>query len=74
MPLHNFKKGELAHWLQVVSDNARTPAAPVPVPPQFVEALITLRCVERDASGVLVVTQKGRLALHMEGGGEAEGW
>jgi len=69
MPLHSFKKGELAHWLQVVSDNAGAAVPPVPVPTQFVEALITLRCVEQDASGALVLTQKGRLALHMEGGG-----
>lgn len=69
MPLHHFKKGELAHWLQVVSDNAGATAAPVPVPAHCVEALITLRCVERDPSGALVVTQKGRLALHMEAGG-----
>ncbi len=66
MPLHNFKKGELVHWLQVVADNFEGKKDYAPVPPEFVEALTTLRCIERNDAGVLVVTAKGRLALHME--------
>ncbi|MFC4274506.1 hypothetical protein [Achromobacter aloeverae] len=69
MPLHNFKKGELGHWLQVVADNFGGEKDYVPIPPEFVEALVTLRCVARNDAGVLTVTEKGRLALHMERSG-----
>ncbi|OZI29930.1 hypothetical protein CAL29_17720 [Bordetella genomosp. 10] len=70
MPLHNFKKGELGHWLQVVADNFEGQKDYVPIPPEFVDALTTLRCVERTDAGVLAVTEKGRLALHMERSGQ----
>jgi hypothetical protein len=67
MALHNFKQGELGHWLRVVSDNERVGAQQVAVPVEFIHALTTLRCVERDEQGRLVVTAKGKLALHMGG-------
>jgi hypothetical protein len=72
MPLHTFKKGELGHWLQVVADNTNTEKAQdyVPIPPEFIDALTTLRCIQRNSAGILVVTEKGRLALHMGRSGE----
>lgn len=41
-------------------------SASEPVPDLFVEHLLLLRCIERGADGALRVTEKGRLALHME--------
>jgi len=70
MPLHNFKKGELGHWLQVVADNSAGGKDYEPIPAEFVDALTTLRCVERNDAGMLVVTEKGRLALHMDRTGQ----
>jgi hypothetical protein len=65
MALHNFKKGELVYWLQIVADNAQGDKGYTPVPVEFIDALTTLRCVERDESGLLAVTGKGSLTLHM---------
>jgi hypothetical protein len=67
MALHQFKKGELAYWLAVIDDDATTPAQPVPQ--HFIDALLTLRCIELDAAGAPVMTDKGRLALRMENSG-----
>lgn len=67
MALHNFKQGELGHWLRVISDNEQEGAVQAPVPVEFIHALTTLRCVDRNENGRLVVTAKGKLALHMEG-------
>ncbi|AEE66317.1 hypothetical protein [Bordetella pertussis] len=61
-----MQRGELAYWLNVVVENGEPGAPQIPVPEQFVTALTTLRCIERNAQGQLVVTEKGRLALHME--------
>ncbi|KDC37301.1 hypothetical protein L506_3229 [Bordetella bronchiseptica GA96-01] len=52
--------------MNVVAENGEPGAPQIPVPEQFVKALTTLRCIERNAQGQLVVTEKGRLALHME--------
>jgi hypothetical protein len=67
MALHQFKKGELGYWLGVIADPQASPAEPVPQ--RFIDALLTLRCIEIDAAGKPVVTDKGRLALHMENAG-----
>ncbi|AOB33566.1 hypothetical protein AKI39_09345 [Bordetella sp. H567] len=63
MALHQFKQGELAYWLGVIADGKADTAEPVPQ--RFIDALVILRCIELDASGTPVVTDKGRLALHM---------
>lgn len=65
MARHHFKQGELAHWLQLIAELVNE----AQVPQDFAEALLTLRCVERTEKGQLVITEKGRLALHMEGPG-----
>jgi hypothetical protein len=64
MALHQFKKGELAYWLGVIAENGMGRTGPVPQ--AFVDALVTLRCIEIDAAGTPVITDKGRLALRME--------
>ncbi|AMD48354.1 hypothetical protein F783_005540 [Bordetella holmesii F627] len=63
MARHSFQQGELAYWLQIVAEQGDK----AQVPENFAEALVTLRCVERGPEGQLVITEKGRLALHMEG-------
>lgn len=67
MALHQFKQGELAHWLGVIAEGKG--AAGEPVPQRFIDALLILRCIEIDPAGTPVVTEKGRLALHMESAG-----
>ena len=65
--LRGLQQGELAKWLQVAAQAQESGQVPgEPVPEIFVEHLLTLRCIERDADGVLRITEKGRLALHME--------
>ncbi len=65
MARHQFQQGELAYWLQIIAEQG----AQAQVPESFADALLTLRCVERAADGQLLITEKGRLALHMEGPG-----
>jgi len=64
-----IQQGELAHWLQFVADGD---AAGVPrgqVPAHVAEGLLILRCVRETDSGLLALTDKGRLALRMEAPG-----
>ncbi len=65
MARHPFQQGELAYWLQIIAEQGDG----AQVPENFAEALLTLRCVERGGQGQLVITEKGKLALHMEGPG-----
>ncbi len=65
MARHPFQQGELAYWLQIIAEQG----SEAQVPENFAEALLTLRCVQRGEQGQLVITEKGRLALHMEGPG-----
>ncbi|KCB25812.1 hypothetical protein L538_1483 [Bordetella hinzii 4161] len=55
----------MAYWLQIIAEQG----GEAQVPANFAEALLTLRCVQRGEQGQLVITEKGRLALHMEGPG-----
>jgi len=68
--LRSLQQGDLAKWLRVIANaqNAQDEPQAVaePVPATFVEYLLRLRCIERDTNGVLRITEKGRLALHME--------
>ena len=65
--LRGLQQGDLAKWLQVLAQAQDLGQAPAePVPDMFVDYLLTLRCIERDANGALRLTDKGRLALHME--------
>ncbi|CAM3693377.1 DUF3253 domain-containing protein [Bordetella sputigena] len=64
MAMHQFNKGELAYWLGVIADDKNDAAEPVPQ--RFIDALLVLRCIEMDPAGQPIVTDKGRLALHME--------
>jgi hypothetical protein len=64
MALHQFRKGELGYWLGVIAEGGMEKTGPVPQ--AFLDALVTLRCIEMDASGAPVITDKGRLALRME--------
>jgi len=67
MRLRGLQQGDLAKWLQVIAAaQETTPAGGLSVPPAFVEHLLLLRCIEHDAHGALRITDKGRLALHME--------
>jgi len=67
MRLKGLQQGDLAKWLRVIAQAQDVSRADSPeVPTSFVEHLLLLRCIERDASGALRVTEKGRLALHME--------
>ncbi|ANN66571.1 hypothetical protein [Bordetella bronchialis] len=67
MAMHQFNKGELAYWLGVIAEGKADPAEPVPQ--RFIDALLLLRCIEIDSAGKPEVTDKGRLALHMESAG-----
>ncbi|ARP87083.1 hypothetical protein [Bordetella genomosp. 9] len=69
MALHQFKKGELGYWLGVIAAKQGGEESGEAVPQRFIDALLTLRCIEVGPAGELVVTDKGRLALHMEHGG-----
>ncbi|HTJ98416.1 MAG TPA: hypothetical protein VL522_02270 [Bordetella sp.] len=71
MAMHQFNRGELAHWLGVIADGKTGTAEPVPQ--RFIDALVILRCIEIDASGTPVVTDKGHLALRMESAGPYSG-
>jgi hypothetical protein len=64
MALHQFRKGELAYWLGIIAEGSADQARQVPE--DFVDALVTLRCIEVDPTGTPVITEKGRLALRME--------
>jgi|GEM_PF-1537654 len=67
MRLKGLQQGDLAKWLRVIAAAQDAPHADgVEVPTAFIEHLLLLRCIERDVSGALRVTEKGRLALHME--------
>jgi len=67
MRLRGLQQGDLAKWLRVIAEaqDAPQPGAD-PIPATFVEHLLLLRCIDRGADGVLRITDKGRLALHME--------
>lgn len=62
MARHHFRPGELAQWLEKIASQE----AAAQVPPDAIEALIVLRCVTRATDGTLSITEKGKLALHME--------
>lgn len=62
MARHHFQPGELAQWLEKLASQE----AAAQVPPDAIEALILLRCLTRAVDGTLNITEKGRLALHME--------
>lgn len=64
-----MQQGELAYWLQIVAEQEQGKGLEATVPEQFVAALTTLRCVTQSEDGRLVLTEKGKLALHMEGPG-----
>ncbi|MDQ8034944.1 hypothetical protein CEG14_17280 [Bordetella genomosp. 1] len=64
-----IQQGELAYWLQVLAEHQQGRGLETEVPEKFIEALITLRCISRSEDGQLVLTEKGKLALHMEGPG-----
>jgi len=61
-----FQAGDLIKWLSVVHSNGLAGAHKRAIPAEFVEHLINLRVARRDASGELVITDKGRLSLHMD--------
>lgn len=69
MPRINVQQGELAHWLQFVSESGEAGAPQDQVPAHVVEGLLILLCVQRTDEGRLVLTDKGRLALRMESPG-----
>lgn len=66
MALHRFQKGELGHWLRVVSDNGEPNAVQTEVPQEVSQALVTLRCIVAGPDGRWLITEKGKLALRME--------
>ncbi|MBB1595947.1 hypothetical protein [Achromobacter sp. UMC46] len=66
MALHRFQKGELGHWLRLVSDSAEAGTAEADVPKHVAEALVTLRCIQAGEDGRWMITEKGKLALRME--------
>jgi hypothetical protein len=66
MPRINVQQGELAHWLQHISEAGDSGAPCDGVPPHIVEALTILLCVKETNNKGLVLTDKGRLALRMQ--------
>jgi len=69
MPRINVQQGELAHWLQFVSDGETAGVPRDQVPTHVAEGLLILLCVKETEQGTLVLTEKGRLALRMESPG-----
>jgi len=67
MRLRGLQQGDLVKWLHIIANAQNEPPQTAePVPAAFVEHLLLLRCIERRADGVLRITEKGRLSLHME--------
>jgi hypothetical protein len=62
----DIKQGNLAQWLKIVAENAKSSFVPTPVPEYIVEVLTTLRCIGQAEDGSLILTDKGCLALRME--------
>lgn len=69
MPRINVQQGELAHWLQQVSERESAGVSRDEIPAHISQALLLLLCVKEMENGQLVLTDKGRLALRMEGPG-----
>lgn len=69
MPRINVQQGELAHWLQFISEADAAGATRDQIPPHVAEALLILLCVKETPLGTLALTDKGRLALRMESPG-----
>ena len=61
----NVQQGELAHWLQFISEGEAAGVARDQVPPNVAEGLLVLLCVKETEQGTFVLTEKGRLALRM---------
>jgi len=66
MPRINVQQGELAHWLQHISDANDEGALRADLPEHIVEALTLLLCVKEVDNNRLALTEKGRLALRMQ--------
>ncbi|CAP42973.1 hypothetical protein Bpet2631 [Bordetella petrii] len=64
-----IQQGELAHWLQFVANGDTGGVPRGQVPEHVADGLLILRCVRETEAGQLVLTDKGRLALHMEAPG-----
>ena len=64
--VHGVAQGDLAKWLRVAASNSETGMSTAPIPARFVDFLVSLRCAEVGADGVVRITDKGRLALRME--------
>jgi len=69
MPRINVQQGELAQWLQFVSEGDVAGVPRDQVPAHIAEGLIVLLCVKETEQGNLILTEKGRLALRMESPG-----
>lgn len=69
MPRLNIQQGELAHWLQHISEAEDGGALRAEVPAHVVEGLLLLLCVKATDNDRLVLTDKGRLAMRMQSPG-----
>lgn len=65
----NVQQGELAHWLQIIADSEGVGTPRDAVPDYIVKGLFLLLCIEEAENANLVITDKGRLALRMQGPG-----
>jgi hypothetical protein len=61
----DIKQGELAGWLKVISLALQAGNPKPPVPKEFIQHLVTLRCITVSDSGELAMTDKGELSLRM---------
>ncbi|OZI48448.1 hypothetical protein [Bordetella genomosp. 4] len=69
MPRINVQQGELAQWLQFISDGEAAGVSREQIPSHVAEGLLILLCIKETDQGKLVLTDKGRLALRMESPG-----
>lgn len=61
----DIKQGELAGWLKVISLAVQAGNPNPPVPKEFIQHLVTLRCITVNEHGEIAITDKGELSLRM---------